>query len=371
MKRILIAPDKFKGSIDAAGVCEIISSTILSKKADWQLEVYPMADGGDGSLAILADKLKFDKIYVSTVDPLGRTIESWYGVKGQTAYIELAMTSGLTLLNQSERNPLFTSTYGTGLVLKDAIDRGLERICLMVGGSSTNDGGMGIMVALGYQFLDKDGNALSPKGSNLIKIAAIHPVELPKVKIVFLTDVNNPLFGKNGAAYVYGPQKGANADEVEMLDQGLRNLHHILFDEFHNDLQHVAGIGAAGAVATLPMAFLNAEIKSGIDFFIDLFGLEEIIKSVDFVITGEGRLDGQSFQNKVVGGIYALCQKYQKPLYVICGTVGTDDGFSLPKDVIAFPLAKADSEIEDAIKNPISIIERRVRELLNIASFLE
>ncbi|HOY15350.1 MAG TPA: glycerate kinase, partial [Saprospiraceae bacterium] len=233
MKRILIAPDKFKGSIDAAGVCEIISSTILSKKADWQLEVYPMADGGDGSLAILADKLKFDKIYLSTVDPLGRTIESWYGVKDQTAYIELAMTSGLTLLNQSERNPLFTSTYGTGLVLKDVINRGLERICLMVGGSATNDGGMGILVALGFQFLDKDGNALSPQGSNLIKIAAIHPGELPKVELVFLTDVNNPMFGENGATYVYGPQKGANADEVELLDQGLRNLHHILYNEFH------------------------------------------------------------------------------------------------------------------------------------------
>ena len=148
-------------------------------------------------------------------------------------------------------------------------------------------------------------------------------------------------------------------------------MHHILCNEFQKDLKHVAGIGAAGAVATLPMAFLNAEIKSGIEFFIELFGLEEIIKKVDFVITGEGRLDGQSFQNKVVGGIYGLCQKYQKPLYVICGTVGTDDGFSLPKDVIAFPLAKADSEIEDAIKNPISIIERRVRELLDIASFLE
>jgi glycerate kinase len=238
------------------------------------------------------------------------------------AYIELAKASGLQLLNEQERNPMVTTTYGTGEMIADAINRGAKKIYLFVGGSATNDAGIGIANALGYVFLDKGNRSLEPIGKNLIKIRSINSdnlISISEVDIILLTDVNNILFGPNGAACVFALQKGADKNEIDQLDKGLKNLAEVVKSSFDMDVANIPGGGAAGGVGAGLVAFCNASIKNGIETILNILSFDKYAKMADIVITGEGLLDKQTLEGKVVKGVIDHCEKFEKPLGVVCG----------------------------------------------------
>jgi len=316
--KVLIAPDKFKGSLTAMELCMLLKDEISPYA---EVEICPLADGGDGSLEVLKAYLQLEEIICDAVDPLGRPNKAAYYMHDKTAYIELAVASGLVLLNKSEQNPMLTSTFGTGLVIKNAIARGAEKIYLFLGGSSTNDGGIGIAHALGYDFKDKNENVLSPVGSSLQKVAKIEASEnlvLPK-ELILCCDVKNPPFGEHGAARVYAKQKGASAEEIEQLDQGMKNLCTQLMKWHGTDTADLEGGGAAGGVAVALYGLFAARMQRGFDLIAKVTDLESKILNSDLVISGEGKIDIQSFHGKVPSEVAGLCRKYGKRLVLMVG----------------------------------------------------
>jgi glycerate 2-kinase len=351
---ILIAPDKYKGSLSAKDVCQALykglqlkypSSTIISK---------PLADGGDGSLDVLEYYHEVKTITKTVQDPLGRPIVAQYKMSDVIAYIEMAAASGLVLLQDHERNCMQTSTFGTGELIADAIEKGAKEIYLFIGGSATNDGGIGIAAALGYCFMDNKGNVLSPIGKNLESIQHIDDskvnVDFHLIKVVVISDVNNPLYGKNGAALVYASQKGASPKEIVKLDHGLKNLSDILHKQGYRDIAQTPGSGAGGGVGGGAMAFLNAELKSGIEFFLDLTGLEQDIIDCDVVITGEGMLDKQTEQGKVISGVCSLAKKYNKKVIAVCGAADFQVSEQLGLTEVYTVISRSTS-MQDAMEN--------------------
>lgn len=316
--KILIAPDKFKGSLSAMEVCQAISAGLQKD----EIYLHAMADGGDGSLEVIGEHLDLKQQIIETIDPLGRPINTFYYSNSKTAFIEMAKASGLVLLNHQERNPLKTSTLGTGMMIADAISKGFIEIYLFLGGSATHDGGMGIASALGIGFYNENKSKLLPCGENLSKVDSIvnHFVfDFEKIKFTLLCDVNNTLFGTDGAAQVYAPQKGADEKMVELLDNGLKHFSEKLFKYSDIEVADLPGSGAAGGIAASLVSIFNAEIKSGFKSFAEITKLELQIQKADLIISGEGRLDSQSLQGKVVGGVAQLCKKYEKPLLLFVG----------------------------------------------------
>lgn len=326
MQKILIAPDKFKGSLAAIEVGEAIRAGLQTALPEAEITIQPMADGGDGSLVVLQPLLDLAEVKVTTCDPLGRPLEATYLCGDDKAFIEVASASGLVLLQEQERNPLQTSTYGTGLMIKHALDQGFKDIYLLLGGSATNDLGLGIVAALGYGLLDKDGQELAGRGADLMQL---QEVKLPekgysKWSLTLLCDVTNPAYGPQGAAYVYAAQKGANAKSIAILDEGGEHAVRQLEKQFGGDLQNLPGSGAAGGIGVGLAAILNARLQPGFATLATLTDLEEQIANADVIITGEGKLDTQSLQGKVVDGIADLCQKQQKPLHVVAGAASLE-----------------------------------------------
>ena len=322
MKKVLIAPDKFKGSLSANAVCEAIALGLKVNDASLDITFHPMADGGDGSLKILSKHLTLDENLIETQDPLGRPINAKYYTSQDAAFIEIASASGLILLDKSERDPLETSTQGTGEMILHAISKGYQNIYLLLGGSATNDAGMGIVQALGFEFFDTKNKVLRPIGKNLLKVSTIRNknlIDFSEIKISLFCDVTNPLFGKNGAAYVYAPQKGAGVKDVQYLDKGLRHFSKIIQETVGRDVSTISGIGAAGGIGAGLVALCNAQINSGFELISKLTGLEGKIRNADWVISGEGKLDEQSLQGKVLDGMIRLCQKHRKPLSLFVG----------------------------------------------------
>lgn len=321
--KILLAPDKFKGSLSAAAVCQSLTKGIQKTQPTAHIISKPMADGGDGSLAVLDYYFDLKTITQTVQDPLGRPISASYKMQKTTAYIEMAAASGLVLLQHEERNCMHTTSFGTGQLIADAIQKGATKIYLFIGGSATNDGGIGVAHALGYQFYDKTGKRLAPIGENLIHIHHIDNNHLyfnPKfISVKVICDVNNPFYGKNGAAYVYAPQKGASPEEVEHLNRGLIHLATILKKQDYPDVSQVAGAGAAGGMGGGAIAFLEAQLQSGIQTFLEITQLEKEIKNCDIVITGEGKLDQQTEQGKVISGVCQLAKQYDKKVIAVCG----------------------------------------------------
>lgn len=322
MKKILIAPDKFKGSLSAKAVCEAIAIGIKQLGESMEFRFHPMADGGDDSLTILADHIDLKATTVATQDPLGRPIIAQYFTSTDAAFIEVASASGLVLLKDSERNPLQTSTFGTGKILLDAITKGFQNIYLFLGGSATNDAGMGIAHALGFQFMDSKNKVLTPIGKQLCKVHNVVNKQLfdfSKIKITLFYDVTNPLIGESGAAYVYAPQKGATAEQVQFLDRGLIHFSKVIQRQTGVDVSAFPGSGAAGGIGAGLVGLCGAQMGNGFEIISTLTRLEEKIQQVDWVISGEGKLDEQSLQGKVIDGIAKLCLKHQKPLTLFVG----------------------------------------------------
>ena len=342
--RILIASDKFKGSLTAQEVGEALRRGLLRRYPETEVILHPMADGGDGSLDLLRSHLPLQDYPVETVDPLGRPLASFYagvssdfsftsvdrndainstaGATGNNgvALVELAHASGIVLLQEAEKNPLLTSTFGSGLVMRQALEAGFQRQYLFLGGSATNDAGMGIAVAFGYRFLDGGGQAVAPSGGQLGRIREIvPPTTLPELQLTLLCDVDNPLYGPQGAARVYARQKGASDAEIEQLDAGLQHFAELLHKATGQDVSQLAGGGAAGGIPAGLAALLQAQIQLGFRTLAQLTHLEQAIQSADWVISGEGRLDRQSLQGKVPAGVAELCRQYGKPLTLVVG----------------------------------------------------
>lgn len=330
--RILVAPDKFKGSIDAVRLCRAIGQTMTDLRPDAQLVLRPMADGGDGFASIMGHYFPVEIRSVDTLDPLGRPLRADYCLTTdrETAFVEMSVASGLALLSPPERNPDHTDTRGTGIILQDALSQGARHIVLGIGGSATNDGGLGMAQALGYRFLDHAGAVIMPCGASLGALRSMLPPDhrdrslLSEVRFTVACDVKNPLYGPDGAACVFGSQKGADPEMIGRLDAGLRNLDNIFEAHFGNSFAELPGAGAAGGLGAGAMAFLGATMRPGFDLLSEMIGLEAEIAAADIVITGEGRLDGQSFQGKVVGEVLRLAEKHRKLVYVLCGTAGAD-----------------------------------------------
>lgn len=323
---ILLVPDKFKGSLTAREVIAALKKGILDFKPTSQIHAIIASDGGDGFLEAITENNAIEKVYIKSSDPLGREINSVYGinVKDRTAYIELANCAGLSLLSSNEINVLKTSTFGTGVQIKNAVDKGANKIYIGLGGSATNDGGIGIAAALGYRFLDRNNNDLDPIGENLSLISKIvKPTHhnFDNIKFYAVNDVQNPLFGKMGAAKTYAKQKGGDARVIDLLDKGLRNLDSVVKQQLKIDAAHELGTGAAGGAAYGLKVFFNADFLKGTDFILKQSGAIHLLKDhkIDLIITGEGKIDDQTSHGKLVNGVAVIGNQFNIPVIAICG----------------------------------------------------
>lgn len=362
--KIIIAPDKFKGSLTSFEACSAIVNGILQINNEIEIFQFPMADGGDGFAAVLKHYTSSSDIMCHTKDPLGKEMDAAYqwNETNKTAIIELAAASGLVLLHKYEQNPLHTSTYGTGLQIKNAIDKGAERVILGLGGSATNDAGTGILAALGFQFYDINDQLLLPAGKNLLLIEKITPPSfIPSVKFEIACDVQNKMHGQDGAAYTYAAQKGANDKEIKQLDEGLNHFAFVLKKQTGKSVSEIPGTGAAGAVAAGLICFFDVSLKEGTKMIIDSSNVEKELKNANLLITGEGKLDKQSKEGKVVGAIAKLGAKYQVPVIACCGIADLNKNEAREmglQDV--FSLAENKNDINASIKNAKELLQQKI-----------
>ncbi|MFN4145093.1 MAG: glycerate kinase [Runella sp.] len=324
MAKILLAPDKFRGSLTALQVCEAIDEGIRSVLPQAEIVWLPMADGGEGTAELLTYHAGGTLEEVEVCDPLGRNTSATFGLSADTttAYLEMAAASGLKLLSSKERNPLKTNTFGTGQLLKAAFEAGAKHIILGIGGSATTDAGVGAAAALGWQFIDENGQSFIPVGETLTQIHQIIPPDsLPNWTLEVACDVTAPLYGPTGAAYVYAPQKGASPEAVTQLDEGLRHIAAIVKRDFGRDLAAIPGTGAAGGLGFGLLFFLNATLKEGIKIVMEQTRFEQKLSGVHLVITGEGKMDEQTLQGKLIAGIAQAAQNHKIPVVALCGTL--------------------------------------------------
>ncbi len=323
---ILLIPDKFKGSLTSYEVIAALKKGIKKFNDGYAIYDVVVSDGGDGFLDAIQQAENVKKVELVTKDPLGRKRDSHYlfDETHQTAYIELANASGLSLLSSNERNPLITSTYGTGLQIKHALLNNAKKIYIGLGGSATNDGGIGIANALGYKFLDRNNQELQPIGKNLIHVNHIdttHVQSINKAEFYAVNDVKNPLFGLNGAAYTYAKQKGANDEEVLLLDKGLKQLSEKVKEHLSKDMDSTEGAGAAGGTGYGLYTFCNATSINGAEYVLQKSRTYEMLEkgNIDLIITGEGKIDDQTMQGKLIMGVHKLSKKFNVPVLAICG----------------------------------------------------
>ncbi len=351
---ILICPDKFKSSLTAQEAAEALAKGILAKRKKSVIQIVPLADGGEGTLEMIQMMQGGSWQTYCVQDPLGREIDAsflWLADQ-KTAYIEMARCSGLQLLQKNEQNPLKTNTFGTGQLINHAIDLGAETIVLTIGGSATNDAGIGMAAALGYQFLGKEGNILEPVGENLVHITQIiGQTPSPKTQFIVLTDVDNPLHGPHGAAYIFAKQKGASMTSIKQLDKGLINIAKWLPAQ-------TPGAGAAGGLGAGAVYFLGAKIVSGAEWLLNKVHLDRAIRKADYVITGEGKIDQQTWSGKLVANVVGRADKQFKQTILVCGTFEDEEKIPLfmdAKDV--YSVLNESTSKADAMANAASYLE--------------
>lgn len=375
IKNIVIAPDSFKESLTAQEAANAIEEGFRHIFPAWNYEKIPMADGGEGTVQSLVDALDGRVKKAAALDALGRESESFYGIinNGKTAIIEIAACSGLEKIKKIERNPMITTTWGLGDLISDALDEGVQEIIIGLGGSATNDGGVGMIQRLGGRLLDKNGEQIGQGGKHLKEICSIDlsglDSRLSQVSVIGAADVNNPLTGTEGASYIYGPQKGATMGQVEELDQNLQHYAQVIQKELALAIDKIRAGGAAGGTGAGLVAFLGAHLKQGGQLIAELVGLEDKLKHADLAITGEGGLNYQTTYGKTPIVVAKVAKKYNLPVLAIVGTIsdnhetvyieGIDSVFSiLPK------LSDEKQSFLDAYKN--TVLTAR-----NIAAVLE
>jgi len=378
--KIIIAPDSFKGSASAKEVGASVKRGIEAIIPYVKIKLIPLADGGEGTGDILVETLGGRWIDLEVKGPSGNKVMSKYGViEDNIAIIEMAKASGLMLVKDGKLDPLLSTTYGTGELIKHALEMGYKKIYVGIGGSASTDGGMGMAQALGYSFLDIDGKELPLGGGRLSDLAQIVGVNrnrlLDDAKIIVLSDVENPLYGENGAAYVYGPQKGTNKEEVELLDKGLRHYAKIIERGLGINITDKKGMGAAGGLGAGLNIFCNARIKSGIEEVLSILNFKEELKDCNLLITGEGRIDSQSSQGKVLLGLSKLAKEVGVPVIALVGGVGkeAEDLYDLGINLI-LPILDRPMELKEAMEDVDRLLYeagKRIGRIIKINPFLQ
>ncbi len=356
MSKFLLIPDSFKGTMSSEEICTIMEKAIRQNDPEAEIVSIPVADGGEGSVDAFLRAMGGERVSVVVKEPYFEDIESFYGIieDGKTAVIEMAACAGLPLV-EDKLNPKMTTTYGVGQLMADAIHRGCKKIIMGLGGSCTNDGGTGAAAALGIIFTDKDGNPFIPVGGTLKNIEHIDTSKLlPKLKeieLVTMCDIDNPLYGEKGAAYIFGPQKGASPEVVKELDEGLRHLDLILKKDLKLSLADIKGAGAAGGMGCGMVAFFGSSLQMGIETVLDTVKFDELLKDADYVLSGEGKIDSQSIRGKVVIGIANRTKKAGVPLIAIVGDIGDNMEEAYEKGVSGiFSINRVAIEYKDARK---------------------
>ena len=365
MMNILIAPDSFKDCLSAREVASALGRGIQKIIPDASISILPMADGGEGTVESVIDATRGELLRLKVMDPLMREVPSFYGITGdgETAVIEMAAASGIELLKGDERDPWITSTFGTGQLIRDALDHGVKKILLGIGGSATNDGGTGMAQALGVQFGGKFGNLPVQGGGALGEVEKIYMEGLdPRIhatEIIVACDVSNPLTGPQGASHVYGPQKGANGVMVEKLDRNLVHLAELIQDQLGKEISEYPGAGAAGGLGGGLMAFLNADLVGGFDMVAGVCRLREKIREADLIITGEGKMDAQTRFGKTPFGVAQMALKLGKPVIGVAGTLDEDASllYELGFDLL-MPIQEKPGKLESSLKNGEQLLER-------------
>ncbi len=356
MQKIVVAIDSFKGSLSTFEAGEAIAEAIKEVYKDAEVIISPIADGGEGTVEAIISATSGEMVKVVVSNPLGRKIEANYGFipDRKTAVIEMSAAAGITLIDESERNPMNTTTFGVGEMILDAISKGCRKFVIGIGGSATNDGGVGMLQALGFEFLDENGNQVSFGAKGLKDIATIKTdnaaKELKECSFLVACDVKNILCGETGCSAVYGPQKGATAEMIKDMDLWLGKYAELTKSVIENSDAEIPGTGAAGGMGFALLSYLGATLKSGIKLVMEETGLEDQVKDADLVITGEGRLDGQSYMGKAPVGVAKLAKKYGKPVIAFSGCV-TEDATGCNEHGIDafFPIVRKPCTLEEAM----------------------
>lgn len=354
MKRIVVASDSFKGSLTSLEVAEAAGEGIHKVCPSCEVIKINVADGGEGTVDALLRTMGGREVSLVVNDPLGRPVNAVYGILGDgvTAVMEMSAASGLPLLSADERNPLMTSTYGTGQMISDALSKGCRKFLVGIGGSATNDAGMGMLSALGFRFSDASGNVLEGKGADMVKVAFVDMSgvreEVKEAEFIVACDVDSPFCGPEGAAYVFSPQKGAGSRMVEELDRGMCHFAELIHKALGRDIKTVPGAGAAGGLGGGFLAFLNARLERGVEMVLDAIGFDRIIEGSDLVITGEGRIDSQTLTGKTPYGVMKRARKQGIKVVALGGSVVLDEkddmsGFDTVMQVtpVGMPLSEA------------------------------
>ncbi len=364
MKKAILMPDSFKGTMSSSKICSIMKGEIAKHFPDCEVKSIPVADGGEGTVDCFLEAMGGERVTLTVKGPFMEDIEGFYAIveNGTTAIIEMAATASLPMVLGRE-DPRRTTTYGVGQLIADAVSRGCRKIIVGLGGSCTNDMGVGAAAGAGAVFYDAEGNSFVPTGATLEKIAKIDVSAVSKllagVEITAMCDIDNPLYGKTGAAYVFSPQKGADPATVELLDQNLRACSEAVKRELGLDVATLPGAGAAGGMGAGMVAFFGAKLKSGIDTVLDTVGFEDIAADADVIFTGEGKIDSQSLRGKVVIGIAQRAKALPVPVIAVVGDIGDnmdsayDMGvsaiYSINRVAVEFSKAKTRSESDLAL----------------------
>ncbi|MAE19201.1 glycerate kinase [Candidatus Poribacteria bacterium] len=374
--KVVIAPDSFKGSATALEVAEALAIGFRQVFSEARIELVPMADGGEGTVEALVSATGGQTRSASVQNPLGDEITAEYGILGDgvTAVIEMSAASGLTLVTEELRNPMVATTYGTGQLIQSALDHGCRRLLIGLGGSATNDGGAGAAIALGANFKTADGKPIETGGQGLADLAEIDITEMdPRInetEVVVACDVDNPLTGPHGAAHVYGPQKGATPEMVQILDQNLGHYASVIERDVGKVVTEIPGVGAAGGLGAGLIAFINAKLKSGVDMVTETVELVKRIKEVDLVITGEGKLDAQTIYGKTPIGVAKIARQFGVPVIAIAGGIEGNPaelyqaGITAMVDIIPHPM-----QLDQAMQEAVPLISQageRIARLISI-----
>jgi glycerate kinase len=373
--KIVIAPDSYKESLSAMDVAIAIEQGFKQILPNAQYIKLPMADGGEGTVQSLVDATGGEIIAHTVTGPLGEPVTGFYGLMGdgKTAIIEMAAASGLHLVSPEKRNPLITTTFGTGELIEAVLDKGVEHIIVGIGGSATNDGGLGMAQALGIRLLDDTGEPLGFGGGELSKLHTIDMRDLDprlaQVRLEVACDVDNPLCGPQGASHVFGPQKGATPEMVEQLDRNLAHYANVIKGQLGQDVLNRPGAGAAGGLGAALMGLLNADLRPGIEIVMDAVNLEEIVADTDLVITGEGRIDSQTIHGKTPVGVARVANKHFVPVIGIAGCLSQDCGVVHEHGIDAvFAVVNRSMDLPTAFAEAAQNIELTAR---NVAAMLQ
>lgn len=374
MRKIVLAFDSFKGSAGSLDIARCAAQAIRKACPDCEPVYFPIADGGEGTTEAICTQLETEKVSCRVHDPLMNPIEATYAITrdGKTAILEMAAASGLPLIPTAQRNPMQTTSYGTGEMIRDALNRGCRRFIMGLGGSATNDAGTGMMQALGVRFLDKEGKELETTGGQLVHIEhidddALHPA-LKESEFTIVCDVNNPFCGEQGAAHIFAPQKGATPDEVRALDEGLCHYATLLKKEKGTDITLTAGAGAAGGMGGGILPFLNATLKPGIDTLLEMLHFRECVRSADLIFTGEGKLDAQTCMGKAPGGILKCALEEGIPVVALGGCIEAVEVLNEMGFTAVLPIQPAPISLEQAMQPAFTLrnIERSVVQVLRL-----